>query len=86
MAAKRERSSNWSLAEISILTDFVEKNEEILKAKQSNLITNSKKNAKWAEVTELVNAVGVQRRSVEQVRFKWGNLQQGANKSFNGRS
>ena len=70
MAAKRERSSNWSLAEISILTDFVEKNEEILKAKQSNLITNSKKNAKWAEVTELVNVVGVQRRSVEQVRFK----------------
>ena len=36
MAAKRERSSNWSLAEISILTDFVEKNEEILK--QSRVI------------------------------------------------
>ena len=35
-----------------------------------------------AKVTELVNAVGVQRRSVEQVRFKWGNLQQGAKKSF----
>ena len=33
MAAKRERSSNWSIAEIRILTDFVEKNEEILKAK-----------------------------------------------------
>ena len=33
MAAKRE-NSNWSKAEISILTDFVEKNE----AKQSNLI------------------------------------------------
>ena len=30
MAAKRERSSNWSLAEISILTDLVVKNEEIL--------------------------------------------------------
>ena len=64
------------------MTDFVEKNEEILKAKQSNLITNSKKTAKWAEVTELVNAVGVQRRSVKQVRFKWGNFQQGAKKSF----
>ena len=47
-----------------------------------NLITNSKKNAKWAEVMELVNAVGVQHRSVEQVRFKWGTLQQGAKKSF----
>lgn len=79
---KRERSSNWSLAEITILTDFVEKNEEVLKAKQSNLITNAKKNSKWAEVTDLVNAVGVQRRSVEQVKFKWGNLQQRAKKSF----
>ena len=44
----------------------------MLKAKQSSLITNSKKNAKWAEFTELVNAVGVQRRLVEQVRFKSG--------------
>ena len=32
MVAKRERSSSWSLAEISILTDLVVKNEEILKA------------------------------------------------------
>ncbi|XP_065942363.1 myb/SANT-like DNA-binding domain-containing protein 4 [Magallana gigas] len=82
VAVKRERSSNWSLAEITILTDFVEKNEEVLKAKQNNLITNAKKNSKWAEVTDLVNAVGVQRRSVEQVKFKCGNLQQGAKKTF----
>uniref|UniRef100_A0A8W8LDV1 Myb/SANT-like DNA-binding domain-containing protein n=1 Tax=Magallana gigas TaxID=29159 RepID=A0A8W8LDV1_MAGGI len=82
VAVKRERSSNWSLAEITILTDFVEKNEEVLKAKQSNIITNAKKHSKWTEVTDLVNAVGVQRRSVEQVKFKWGNLQQGAKKTF----
>mgnify|MGYP003686483879 CR=1 FL=1 len=30
----------------------------------------------------MVNVVGVQRRSFEQVRFKWGNLQQGAKKSL----
>lgn len=29
-----------------------------------------------------MNAVGVQRRSVEQVKFKWGNLQQGQTKTF----
>ncbi|XP_061190280.1 uncharacterized protein LOC133198157 [Saccostrea echinata] len=81
-SVKRERSTNWSLAEITVLTDFVEKNEAVLKAKQSNLITNAKKNSKWAEVTDLVNAAGVQRRSVEQVKFKWGNLQQGAKKTF----
>ena len=66
MAAKRERSFNLSLAEISIMKDFIEKIEEgILTTKQKNLITNIKKNAKWAEAKKLVNAVGVQRRSVE---------------------
>uniref|UniRef100_A0A8W8IF02 Myb/SANT-like DNA-binding domain-containing protein n=1 Tax=Magallana gigas TaxID=29159 RepID=A0A8W8IF02_MAGGI len=82
MATKRERSSNWSLSEISILTEFFEKNEDVLKAKQSNLITNLRKNAKWAEVTEIINAVGIQRHTVDQVKFKWGNLQQSAKKSF----
>ncbi|XP_061167430.1 uncharacterized protein LOC133203627 [Saccostrea echinata] len=82
MATKRERCANWSLTEISVLTDFVEKNEETLKAKQCNQITNSKKNAMWAEVTAMINAIGVQKRTVEQVKFKWGNLQQGAKKSF----
>ena len=66
MAAKRERSCNLSLAEISIMKDFIEKIEEgILTTKQKNLITNIKKSAKWAEAKKLVNAVGVQRRSVE---------------------
>lgn len=80
VAVKRERSSNWSLAEINILTDFVEKMRKY--SKQSKLITNAKKNSRWAEVTDIVNAVGVQRRSVEQVKFKWGNLQQGAKNTF----
>ncbi|XP_061179493.1 uncharacterized protein LOC133188127 [Saccostrea echinata] len=30
----------------------------------------------------MINAIGVQKRTVEQVKFKWGNLQQGAKKSF----
>lgn len=34
----------------------IEKNKKKLKAKQSNLITNSRKNAKWAELTEMINA------------------------------
>ena len=35
----------------------------------------SKKNSKWAEVTELINAVGVNSRSVEQIKNIWRNLQ-----------
>ena len=35
----------------------------------------SKKNSKWAEVTELINAVGVKSRSVEQIKNIWRNLQ-----------
>ena len=43
MAAKRKRSCKWSLAEY--IDKIVEKNQEILKTKQSNRITSSKKNA-----------------------------------------
>lgn len=90
-SVKRERSSNWSLAQITyqyiILTDFIQKKHyKVLKAKQSNLITNAKQNMQYickrAVVTKLVTAVGIQRRSVEQVKLKWGNLQQGAKKTF----
>lgn len=42
VTVKRERSSNLSVAEIPILTIFVEKKEEIIHAKQSKLITNAK--------------------------------------------
>jgi hypothetical protein len=82
MATKKSRSSNWSLTEISALTDFVEKHEGILKAKHSNAVTNAKKAEKWREVTDSINAMGTQKRTIEQVKFKWGNLQQGAKRTF----
>uniref|UniRef100_A0A8W8P1Z7 Uncharacterized protein n=1 Tax=Magallana gigas TaxID=29159 RepID=A0A8W8P1Z7_MAGGI len=63
MATKRERSINLSQSEISILTELFDKNEDALKEKQGYLIT---KNAKWTEVTEMKNEVGIQRRTGDQ--------------------
>uniref|UniRef100_A0A8W8MEB2 Uncharacterized protein n=1 Tax=Magallana gigas TaxID=29159 RepID=A0A8W8MEB2_MAGGI len=65
MATKRERSINLSQSEISILTELFDKNEDALKEKQGYLIT---KNAKWTEVTEMINEVGIQRCTGDQAR------------------
>lgn len=52
------------------------KNEDVLKAKQSNWLL-MKQNSKLAEATQLVNAVSVQRRSVEKVKLKLGTCNRG---------
>ena len=83
MASKRDRAPNWSVAEITLLQELVEKDELILKSKQTNTLTNNKKNEKWNEITAKINAMRLQKRSAEQVKYKWGNLQQQAKEAFN---
>ncbi|CAC5377396.1 unnamed protein product [Mytilus coruscus] len=83
MASKRERQPNWSISEITLLQELVEKDEFVIKSKQTNTITNNKKNEKWAEICSKINAMGLQKRTTEQVKYKWGNLQQNAKKIFN---
>ncbi|VDI81051.1 Hypothetical predicted protein [Mytilus galloprovincialis] len=82
MASKREKQPNWSISEITLLQELVEKDEFVLKSKQTNTITNNKKNEKWAEICSKINAMGLQKRTVKQVIYKWGNLQQNAKKIY----
>ncbi|XP_063446807.1 myb-related transcription factor, partner of profilin-like [Mytilus trossulus] len=83
MASKRERQPNWSISEITLLQELVEKDEFVIKSKQTNTLTNNKKNEKWAEICSKINAIGLQKRTTEQVKYKWGNLQQNAKKIYN---
>lgn len=71
---KRSRKTNWSDSEITVLTEKVEENLDLIRSKFSNNVTNAKKNAAWLEITEAVNAVGVAYRTVQEVRDKWKNL------------
>ena len=68
---KRPCKTNWSDSEITVLTDEVEENLDLIRSKFSNNVTNAKKNAAWLEITEAVNAVGVAYRTVQEVRHKW---------------
>ena len=67
---KRPRKTNWSDSEITVLTEKVEENLDLIRSKFSNNVTNAKKNAAWLEITEAVNAVGVAYRTVQEVRDK----------------
>ncbi|CAC5417875.1 unnamed protein product [Mytilus coruscus] len=72
MASKRERQPNWSISEITLLQELVEKDELVIKSKQTNTITNNKKNEKWAEICSKINAMGLQKRTTEQRKLTGG--------------
>ena len=74
--------TNWSDSEITVLTEKVEENLDLIQSKFSNNVINAKKNAAWLEITEAVNAIGVAYRTVQEVRDKWKNLTSTAKKEF----
>ena len=79
---KRPCKTNWSDLEITVLTEKVEENLDLIRSKFSNKVTNAKKNATWLEITEAVNANGVAYRIVQEVWAKWKNLTSTAKKQF----
>ena len=56
--AERKRKPNFSINEMSVITDSVRKNLQIIQSKLTNNVTNKKKNQIWEEITKDVNAVG----------------------------
>ncbi|XP_061187167.1 nuclear apoptosis-inducing factor 1-like [Saccostrea echinata] len=70
---RKARSTNFSLTEIEIIKNQV-KLHPILEAKHSNTVTNAKKQAIWLEIVRKVNAVGVAKRSLTEVKDKWRNM------------
>lgn len=50
----------------------------ILNSRLTNSITNQKKQRIWERITESINAVGVNRRRVSEVKEKWRNMQRKA--------
>ena len=60
---------------------MVEENNDVIRCKFINTITNAKKEDVWKRITERVNAVGVCERSKDEVREKWRGLQTNAKKA-----
>ncbi|XP_062584811.1 nuclear apoptosis-inducing factor 1-like [Saccostrea cucullata] len=70
---RKARSTNFSLTEVEIIKNEV-KLHPILEAKHSITVTNAKKQAIWLEIVSKVNAVGVAKRSLTEVKDKWSNM------------
>ena len=81
---KKARKANFSPSEISVLTDLVEENISTIQSKFTDSVTNRKKNEIWSDITNAVNALGIENRSVKEVKDKWKNLTSQAKKEFSG--
>ena len=81
---KKARKQNFSPTEIATLTEKVEETLAILQSKLTNSITNQKKNELWSKIAAAVNAVGTEKRTLNEVKEKWKNLHSSAKKEFAG--
>ncbi|XP_071111167.1 myb/SANT-like DNA-binding domain-containing protein 4 [Haliotis cracherodii] len=71
---KRCRRSNFSEQELTVLTDEVSANHDVLFAPFSPIVTNKRKTDLWEIIAEKVSAVGSSKRNGSDVRKKWNEL------------
>lgn len=79
---ERKRKPNFSVDEISVITESVQRNLETIQSKFTNTVTNKRKNEIWKQITKDVNALGYANREVREVKDKWKNLHSTAKKEF----
>ena len=82
MDKKQQKKKNFSIDEIRLLIEEYENRRDTFEGKFSNTLTNIKKKEAWQEVTSKVNALGVDLRTVEDIKVKWKNLCSGAKGTF----
>ena len=72
------RTMNWTGPEIEVLRELCTKNSHILHGGLSAYITADKKNKLWSDINDKINAVGGNRRSIDQSKKKWKNVRANA--------
>ena len=80
---KRERKKNFAMDEIQLLTAEYGENKDVLELKFTNALTNKQKNDSWQRITEKINALGYEKRTVEEIKMKWRNLTSQAKANWN---
>ncbi|XP_022808767.1 t-SNARE domain-containing protein 1-like [Stylophora pistillata] len=81
--AKRARKPNFTPAECAVILEEAEENINIIKSKFSSTLCNKNKTRIWEEITEKVNALGVSKRTVVEVKEKWRGMVSGAKREHN---
>ena len=72
--AKRPGKPNFMPAECVVIFQEAEENLSIIKSKFSSTLSNKNKSQVWEEITSVVNALGVCKRSVAEVKEKWKGM------------
>lgn len=68
-AQRKPRKSNFSAAEVNVLVQLITKNAKYLFGKKA--ATFSKKQRAWDDVLRGVNALGIEHRTLEEIKNKW---------------
>ena len=71
---KRERKKNFTIDETRVLREEFQNNKDVLESKQTNTVTNCRKNTIWKDITAKINSIGIEHRTVEEVKGKWRNI------------
>ena len=80
---KRARKPNFTAGECAIILEDAEENIHIIKNKFSNNFTNKTKIQIWEDIAERVNAIGVWKRSVMEIKEKWRRMVSNVKKEHN---
>ncbi|XP_074659471.1 uncharacterized protein LOC141912154 [Tubulanus polymorphus] len=84
MCFKRKRKTNFSSQEITPLCNLVEEKYHTIHSGFNNKLDHKKKIEIWKEISSKVSALGVEVRSVEEVREKWRQLNTNAKQEKSG--
>ena len=79
---RSQRKSNFSKAEIALLTEFVKENKDKLFGKLSPTLTKRIKDDLWKDCADRISALGLEKRSVEEIRVKFKNLKGKSKESY----
>lgn len=69
-AFRKPRKNNFTDEEVSLLIKLASKNFTYLSTKGSTALAKDKKRV-WSEITKAINALGVEHRTLAEIKNKW---------------
>ena len=79
---KQNRKKNFSMDEERVIREKFTEYKDYLTSSFNNKVTNAGKNAKWKEITNAGNALGLESRTATEVKAKWKNMTSKAKETF----
>ena len=72
--AKRARKPNFTPAECAVIFEKAEENINVIKSTFSSTVMNKNKSRVWEEITNKLNALGICKQDVMDMKEKWRSV------------